>query len=99
MIVIQHHVQFLTREIDSRLGCGPRGKEDIKTHPFFAGLDWDALAGQQLPAPFVPNTKGKETINFDPEFTQEQPLLTPSDAKLIASINQVGGPAQSSILW
>ena len=81
-------LQFLTRDIRYRLGCGVNGKRDVQSNAFFAGLDWEKLANLEVVPPFKPNIKGKEASNFDPEFTTEKPILTPSDARLIASIDQ-----------
>jgi hypothetical protein len=30
------------------------GAQDIKTHKWFAGLDWEALKALQIPAPYLP---------------------------------------------
>lgn len=35
-----------------RAGCGPRGVETIRTHPYFKRIDWEALeAGTLTPPP------------------------------------------------
>ena len=31
------------------------GLEEVKKHPYFAGLDWDALYAGTLPVPIEPN--------------------------------------------
>ena len=80
--------QFLTRDIRYRLGCGPSGKANVQSNPFFAAIDWTKLANLEIVPPFKPTIKGNEASNFDPEFTTEKPILTPSDARLIASIDQ-----------
>jgi serine/threonine protein kinase len=40
-------VNLIKRLLDwqpsSRLGCGTRGVSEIRDHPFFAGIDWDAV--------------------------------------------------------
>ncbi|GMI39313.1 hypothetical protein TeGR_g14259, partial [Tetraparma gracilis] len=61
---------MLTREPSERLG-GRAGAEEIKTHPFFAAIDWDALMERRLQPPFNPcaKTEGKDTANFEREFT------------------------------
>ncbi len=41
-------------------------------------MDWDALLQRRVPPPFIPAVKGKEDVsNFDAEFTNEAPTLTP----------------------
>ena len=43
----------------------------LQAHPFFAGVDWDALAGAQ--APYVPTvTHELDTQNFE-EFEEKEP--------------------------
>ncbi|OSX76783.1 hypothetical protein BU14_0176s0025 [Porphyra umbilicalis] len=50
---------LLVREPGGRLGCGAGGWEDVKAHPFFGGVDWDAVAagrqtaGNIFASPFV----------------------------------------------
>jgi serine/threonine protein kinase len=39
---------------ERRLGSGKLGANEIKEHPFFDGVDWEALERQELPAPIVP---------------------------------------------
>lgn len=37
-----------------RLGSGPAGWSDVKAHPWFAGVAWDAVAKRALTPPLVP---------------------------------------------
>ncbi len=37
------------------MGCGERGIEEIKDHPFFESIDWGLLEAGYLDPPFVPN--------------------------------------------
>ena len=54
--------------------------EDIKAHPWFASIDWDALDRRELTPPFKPNITGTTDIRyFETEFTREQPRLTPDE--------------------
>ena len=47
---------------------------EVKTHPFFASVDWKALASKQIEPPFKPKVESEiDTSNFDPEFTQQLP--------------------------
>ncbi|KAL2082289.1 hypothetical protein ACEWY4_022107 [Coilia grayii] len=71
---------LLTKDPECRLGCVERegGEEAITSHPFFAGLDWNSLKKRELEPPFKPKIKSLEDVsNFDPDFTQEEPTLTP----------------------
>ena len=64
--------KILDRDPTSRLGHGVDDVEEIKGHPFFASLDWDALMRRKLTPPFRPNVSADDdTGNFDREFTSE----------------------------
>lgn len=43
----------------------------VKRHPFFRGMDWEALAARQLPPPITPLSTGSPTCtsNFSPRWT------------------------------
>ncbi|KAL8874073.1 MAG: hypothetical protein Q9174_000544 [Haloplaca sp. 1 TL-2023] len=60
---------LLNRNPKHRLGA-INDAEDLKAHPFFADMDWDALANKTIVPPFKPQLKSiLDTSNFDPEFT------------------------------
>jgi len=70
--------QLLRRDPARRLGSGDAGADDIRAHPFFASLDWDALARRELKPPFCPRVESDTDIaNFDTTFTAEPAVLTP----------------------
>jgi serine/threonine protein kinase len=46
--------KLLTREPERRLGSGPTDAEEIKRHPFFKTVDWQAMLDKKIPPPFVP---------------------------------------------
>lgn len=54
---------------------GRHGSEEIKTHPFFTGVDWDTI--RNIEAPFVPNLKSITDTSYFPtedlEKIPEQP--------------------------
>jgi hypothetical protein len=52
-----HIVQFVERDPNKRLGYrqGGGGLEDIKSHPWFKGIEWDALYNKQVVPPFEPD--------------------------------------------
>ena len=55
------------KDPEQRLGNGPDGAKAIKSHPWFAGVDWDALYRKEVKAPFVPVIKGDlDLSHFDP---------------------------------
>ena len=55
---------------------GARGVDEIKSHPFFAGVDWDYLFESE--APWVPDLSCEtDTSNFD-KFEETEPFY-PSD--------------------
>eukprot|EP01135_Chromosphaera_perkinsii_P001613 Nk52_evm83s207 gene=Nk52_evmTU83s207 len=61
---------LLEREPSKRLGYGKNGAQDIKSHEFFKGLNWDHLMKKKLVAPWRPKLASlTDTSNFDPEFT------------------------------
>lgn len=67
---------LLTRKISDRLGSGPTDAEEIKAHPFFRGIDWEAVMRKEVVPEFKPpNRLGSiDTSNFDAEFTGEKPV-------------------------
>lgn len=46
---------LLQKKPEHRLGCGPRGVEEIKEHVFFESIDWGRLEAGYVDPPFVPN--------------------------------------------
>lgn len=64
--------QLLTRDVDKRLGSGPKGSENVKKHPFFSTIDWVALEKKQVKPPFKPNVRTVDDISqIDDCFTKE----------------------------
>lgn len=60
---------LLNRSPLERLGAN--GGAEVKAHPFFASVDWDALYRRQIPPPFDPlrNQSEADGKNFEAEFT------------------------------
>lgn len=74
---------MLDKEPSRRLGA--RGVEEIKTHPYFHGVQWDDVYHFRIQPPFFPVVQGDgDTSNFDVEFTREPPVLTPCHGVLSA---------------
>jgi serine/threonine protein kinase len=60
---------LLNRNPKHRLGAQTDTAE-LKAHPFFQTIDWEALSLKQVTPPFKPVVESDEsTANFDPEFT------------------------------
>lgn len=75
--------QLLERDPKRRLGTGPADVEPIKSHPFFAPVDWKRLEKKEIDAPWKPEISGDlDVSNFDPAFTEEPAVLTMVDSKL-----------------
>jgi len=56
---------LLQRNPEKRLGGGEDDAAEIKRHPFFKGIDWDAMAQKQIPVVFKPETTdNKDTRNI-----------------------------------
>ncbi|CAF0969681.1 unnamed protein product [Didymodactylos carnosus] len=70
-----------------RRRLGAKGSDDVKKHPFFNGIDWDALAQKRTSAPIKPKLRDEmDTSNFAEEFTRlpitDSPGLAPPTESL-----------------
>lgn len=80
---------FTNKDQTGRLGHGADGVQSIKSHPFFAPIDWVKLENMEIEPPFVPAGSGQgDTSNFDEEFTSEAPEVTPTDPSRVEGIDQ-----------
>uniref|UniRef100_A0AAY5ETB3 non-specific serine/threonine protein kinase n=1 Tax=Electrophorus electricus TaxID=8005 RepID=A0AAY5ETB3_ELEEL len=71
--------KLLVKDPHKRLGSGPRGAEDIKSHVFFKGLNWTDLAQKKLASPFKPELRNELDVgNFAEEFTGMEPVYSPA---------------------
>ncbi|KAF0720212.1 Aste57867_481 [Aphanomyces stellatus] len=69
--------KLLERDPTRRLGTGPTDAGEIKSHPFFAEIQWEQLALGQVPPPWRPSFNGVlDTSQFDTEFT-DMPIVSP----------------------
>lgn len=82
---------FMQKKVSKRLGCvaAHGGEEAIKHHAFFRDIKWKDLEERKVKPPFRPKIKGKKDVmNFDTEFTKEEPVLTPINPEIVRTINQ-----------
>lgn len=71
---------LLCRDCTKRLGCGPGDGDELRAHPFFAGIDFGKLESKGYQAPFKPQVIGATDVsNFDKEFTTLPAVLTPEN--------------------
>jgi len=57
--------KLLNTDNSKRLGSGATGAKEIKSHPFFKGIDWELLEAKQIPPPFMPDRKQRSNA---PQF-------------------------------
>jgi len=94
--------RMLSYKVSDRIGCGVKGIEEVKEHPFFEGVDWEKHAKLDSKPPFMPDT---ERANCSANFELEDqffgdvkaPKLTPEQQKLFegfeynVAVDKVGG--------
>ena len=79
---------LLTKKPKDRFGAGPADAADIKAHSYFAGVNWDDVYDKRVSVPFIPKiSHPRDVSNFDQEFTNEVPVMTPVD-KFLDDVDQ-----------
>ena len=74
--------RLLTSDLTKRFGNLKAGAEDIKTHKWFYGVDWDKLCGLEIDAPYVPHVGPPgDTSNFDQYDEDHEPYGVPGPDK------------------
>ena len=64
--------KLLEKNVEDRL-CSHFGIEEIKKHPFFKSIDFDAILRKEVEAPFIPRINSSTDVqNFDEIFTNEK---------------------------
>ncbi|XP_065193923.1 protein kinase C delta type-like [Sycon ciliatum] len=82
--------KLLVRDPTRRMGSDPKtGRQQIRSDAFFKTIKWDVLEACGIPPPFVPQVKSPgDAGNFDVDFTMEPAVITPTDDKLLKSMDQ-----------
>ncbi|ORX77097.1 kinase-like protein [Basidiobolus meristosporus CBS 931.73] len=82
-------VSFLTELLhrDPRKRLGANGAEEVKSHPYFADIDWERLYNKQVASPYAPPLSDEQDLsNFDETFLEMTPRLSPPNHHLSSSI-------------
>ncbi len=69
--------RLLRKRVERRLGSGPGGAEQVKSHPFFTDVDWSQVKRRECSPPRVPELRDPadpaDVSQFDPCFTSASP--------------------------
>ncbi|ODQ78290.1 hypothetical protein BABINDRAFT_162941 [Babjeviella inositovora NRRL Y-12698] len=80
---------LLDKNPQTRLGAGTRDAKEIMEDPYFRNIDFDDIFHRRVPPPFIPELRGGvDFSNFDREFTDETPCLTPVDTTLTSAMQE-----------
>lgn len=74
--------KLLAKDVYKRLGAGINGAVQVKAHPWFMGLDWDAMYKQEIKPPYLPRIQDNMDVsNFEtyPEENIDEQLLEDTD--------------------
>ena len=75
---------LLERDPTKRIGFSERDADEIKEHPFFADIDWNAIAKKTHDTVYKPRVRGAEdTSCIDKLFTKEGLEETPVDPSVL----------------
>ena len=68
------HVSWVIGSCVWLTGAGPNGVEDMKSHVFFATINWEKLVKRQIVPPFKPvASRVDDAFYFDKQFTSKTP--------------------------
>ena len=73
---------------NSNVRLGLNGAEEIKSHPFFRGLDWDNI--RNLKAPFIPQLENEYDTHYFDNFDIKEPFYPPEKKKKRKDIEYLG---------
>ncbi|KAH9929845.1 uncharacterized protein B0H18DRAFT_1149238 [Fomitopsis serialis] len=86
--------RLMTQDPSRRLGAN--GADEVKDHPFFAGIDWDKVTATE--AAFIPQVTDPESTDyFDPRGAVLQPFSEPDHPTMTTTLGS-DSPAPSADL-
>jgi cGMP-dependent protein kinase len=80
---------LLAQDPAKRLGCMKDGAGGIKSHAWFATLDWGNLRSKQIPAPWVPPMQSTNDVSNFPD-QEEMSLASFSQFDLSVPLKPIG---------
>jgi len=76
--------KLLNTDQNQRLGSSDSDAQEIKSHPFFNGINWKNVYDCKIKSPFVPLVRHPEDLsNFDTHFTKEDPYSCDHDRAIL----------------
>jgi len=82
--------KLLNKQAENRLGFGEKDAEAVKSHNFFAGVNWDHVLNKKTNPPFLPLLKSEDDFsNFDDEFTSKPAIDSPAGPLPSQSVEDV----------
>ena len=88
----------MQKDAGKRLGSGPSGSEEIKSHKWFKSVNWKSLEAREIRPSFAPEVAGKHCVaNFEEKWTNmpllDSPAASPKiDDKTFKSFSYIGTP-------
>ncbi|KAG9510538.1 putative protein kinase C delta type-like protein, partial [Fragariocoptes setiger] len=80
---------LLERDPVKRLGMPTCPAGDIHDQPWFRDINWKKIEALKVPPPFVPEVRSpKDVQNFDSDFTESAPELSPVEPSILDEIKQ-----------
>lgn len=83
-------MQLLHKDPSKRLGCGPGGSSEVKTHPLFKAIDWKRLEAGMVKPPFEPDPRAvycKDVLDIEQFSTVKGVNLDASDDTFYSKFN------------
>jgi len=82
---------LLQRDVNKRFGSGPKDAEEIKSHPFFANINWKDCEQKRMIPVFKPKiTRGLEDLTqIDTAFTREKAEDSHVDSQLSDTVKKM----------
>eukprot|EP01029_Cantina_marsupialis_P002712 TRINITY_DN12582_c0_g1_i1.p1 TRINITY_DN12582_c0_g1~~TRINITY_DN12582_c0_g1_i1.p1 ORF type:complete len:511 (-),score=120.91 TRINITY_DN12582_c0_g1_i1:1300-2832(-) len=78
-------------DVNPTTRLGASGAEEVKMHPFFRTINWEAMLAREISPPWVPDVKHtRDTSHFDRAFT-ELPVASPDAKNRLGSVDSMGG--------